>query len=87
MKNINSFRNWSTARKIRALSLMDEYVKKHAPGYGLRFWRENCPYGKAPEETEANKRMIAEDESLFINALWAFYIALTTDLSWLKIKI
>lgn len=84
-KSINSFRNWSTARKMRALSLMDDYVRNHAPSYGADHWRKNCPLGKSLEETESIRANIANNDELFTNALWAFYIALTTNLDWLKL--
>lgn len=80
--NTYTFSNWSTERKIRALGLMDEYLKNHVPRsvYDIE-WEKK---GAHPFQTE-RCREIAESDDKFIEALFSFYVCLTTDLSWLKI--
>lgn len=82
-----NFHNWSVERRVEALRLMDQYVKKHANtvDYDI-YWSENY-VGKreTPEKTEQCFYEFAEDESKFIKALWGFYITLTTDFSWISL--
>lgn len=77
------FSNWSTSRKVRALELMDEYLKKNIPRsiYETQWER----YGVKAKLYPDKAREIAEDEGRFIDALFNFYVCLTTDLSWLKL--
>lgn len=79
------FTNWSTDRKIRALELMDEYLKNNIPRsvYETQ-WVDR--YGVKPGVFPEKAREIAENEDKFVNTLFGFYLCLTTDLSWLKIK-
>lgn len=76
------FSNWSTDRKVRALGLMDEYLRKHVSRstYDIE-WEKG---GAHPYQAEKCLK-IAENDDLFVNALFCFYICLTTDLSWLKL--
>ena len=82
MEKKYTFSNWSIDRKIRALELMDKYLKKNVPRsvYDIEWER----HGAHPFQRE-RCREIAEDDDLFIEALFCFYVCLTTDLSWLKI--
>lgn len=84
MDNKYIFSEWSVDRKIRALELMDEYLKKNTSRsiYETQ-WAEK--YGVKPKVFPEKAKEIAENENLFVNTLFGFYICLTTDLSWLKI--
>ena len=77
------FNDWSVDRKVRALELMDEYLVNHIPRnvYEAQWER----YGVKAKIFPEKAREIASNEEAFINALFNFYICLTTDLSWLKI--
>lgn len=77
-----AFSNWSIDRKIRALELMDEYLKKHATA--TAYEAEWPKYGAHPHQKD-KLREIAGDDEMFVNALFEFYVCLTTDISWLKI--
>lgn len=82
---MNSFRTWAVDRKISALELMEQYVQKNATGTGEMHWHQHgCGLGSTAEETHEIRQKIAQDDEKFINALWAFYVALTTDTSWFK---
>ena len=78
------FSDWNVDRKIRALQLMDAYLKKHAPRsiYDTQWERYGVKATIYPEKA----KKVAEDEASFINALFNFYVCLTTmeDLSFLK---
>ena len=82
--SIFNFHDWSVERRIRALHLMDDYLKKHAPYVDYETYWTKHYVGKreTPEATDKLFREFAEDESKFIKALWGFYITLTTDFSW-----
>lgn len=77
------FSDWTIERKIRALELMDEYLKKNIPRsiYETQWER----YGVKAKIYPEVAREIATNEEKFVNALFNFYVCLTTDLSWLKI--
>jgi hypothetical protein len=79
---MNSFKTWDKSRKIRALGLMDDYLRKHCTpsDYDIEWVK----YGAHPYQTERLEEIATDDEK-FVNALWGFYLCLTTDLSWLKI--
>ena len=79
------FSTWSVSRRIRALITMEEYIAKHASYEGKYYW-ENHGYVKCDlqEEMEKIREKIAEDDTMFTNALFSFYIALTTDTSWMN---
>lgn len=71
---------WSTSRRIRSLEIMEDFVMKKTPFESQRYWHEEVyPSGASPEE----KQRVAADDTLYANALFAFYIAVTTDTSWL----
>ena len=61
---------------------MDEYLENHVTRsiYDIEWER----HGAHPYQVD-RLREIAEDDDLFIEALFSFYVCLTTDLSWLKI--
>lgn len=79
------FSNWDTEQKIGALSNMTAYVEKHAP-LCLDYWYSHgCGIGKTPDETREIMHHVANDETLFINALFAFFVAVTLDLKWMRL--
>ena len=79
-----TFSEWSIDRKVRALGLMDEYLKGHIPRsiYETQ-WIDRDGVNPAISPEKASE--IAQDERRFINALFMFYVCLTTDLSWVHI--
>ena len=83
MENKYTFSDWSVDRKIRALELMDEYLKKNTPISVYETQWET--YGVKTKVFPEKAKEIAQDETKFINVLFQFYVCLTTDLSWLKI--
>ena len=78
------FSNWTTAQKIGALSNMNSYVEKHAPEC-LDYWHSHgCDIGKTADETRQIMQTVANDETLFINALFAFFVAVVLDIDWMN---
>ena len=75
------FEDWSESRRIRSLELMDEYLRTHATRtiYDTQWVR----YGAHPFQKD-KLREIAQDNEKYTNALFGFYVCLTTDLSWVK---
>ena len=78
------FSDWSIQRKIESLRLMEKYLRNHGSPYGRdTIWQDwGGGYCATPEETEEKLLEIALSEEKYINALFCFYICLTTDLSW-----
>lgn len=79
------FSDWSVERKMRALELMDNYIYKNCtPSDYISTWGKHAPTKQNSEEATLKVRKeYAEDETKFINALFAFQCCLVTDLTWL----
>lgn len=80
------FSDWSIQRKMESLRLMEKYLRKHGNPLGKdTIWQEwGGGYCGTQEETEEKLKTIVSDNEAYINALFCFYICLTTDLSWFK---
>ncbi len=74
---------WSHTRKVRALSTMDEYVRTHGDTTAYNYWCDSIKKLEANTNVEEIYETIADNDELFSNALFVFYIAATTDTSWL----
>ena len=72
---------------MESLRLMEQYLRQHGDQLGHdTIWQDwGAGFCATKEETEAKLRSIAEDDEKYINALFCFYICLTTDLSWFKL--
>lgn len=77
--------HWSTERKMRCLRIMSDYIRENChPADYIASWGKYGPTLQGtPEATKAKFREYAEDETKFINALFAFQCCITTDLSFL----
>lgn len=78
------FADWSVRRKKEALRLMEMSLRKQGNQLGHdTIWREwGGGFCATPEETEAKLKDIASNDEKFINALFCYYICMTTDFSW-----
>lgn len=74
-----NFSNWSVSQKKNALKIMDEYLKRNVKN--TIYWTHWEKYGCHPDNIKRIEE-ISNDDEQFINALFWFYICLTTDLSW-----
>ena len=85
---MTKWQSWSQTRKVRALTIMDDYVKKHADLTAYDYWRNEIK-SLFPTSTDRAEILnsIASDDALFADALFVFYIAITTDTSWLKVQL
>lgn len=90
MVDINNlkFADWSISRKMESLRLMEKSLRKHGSSLGHdTIWQEwGGGYCGTPEETDAKLKEIASSDEKYINALFCYYICMTTDLSWFDVK-
>ncbi len=77
-----TFSKWDIPRRLKALHIMDEHVKKYCTSteYDL-YWSSNSvgTYHKSEEVAEQCFQEFAKDESKFIQALWAFFVVAAED--------
>lgn len=78
------FSLWSVERKMESLRLMDTCIRDKGSMIGRdTIWQTHgAGLCDTPEKTEAKRREIASSDEKYINALFCFYICMTTDLSW-----
>lgn len=74
-----NFSEWDSKRRERALHIMDKHVKKYCQPstYDYWSWHSVGSEDKKPEQIASEYKEYSEDESKFIQALWAFYISMT----------
>ena len=75
--------DWSLTRKVRSLEIMDEYVRKYAEFACVNYWHDEIFGMCSSSEPDEVYREIASDDNKYADALFVFYIASTTDTSWL----
>lgn len=79
------FSDWSINRKVESLKLMEKSLRKQGSALGHdTIWQEwGGGYCSTPGETEAKLIEIASSDEKYINALFCYYVCMTTDFSWL----
>ncbi len=73
------FSNWSVNQRIYAIKTMDAYLKKNVKN--TIYFSHWVKYGCHPNDIKRINEIANNDEQ-FINAIFWFYICLTTDLDW-----
>ncbi len=70
---MRKWQSWNSITRIHTLKTMDSYVRNHAEAIGIRYWNDNL---KPFEE-------IVSDDEEYSNIFFVFFVAITTDTSWL----
>lgn len=85
-RNNLKFSDWSTERKMEALKLMEKSIWNNGDMLAHdTIWKDwGAGLCATAEETVAKRKAIAEDDEKFINALFCYYICMTTDFKWVE---
>lgn len=89
---MTKIQKWSVTRRVRSLEKMGAYVEKHAEKIGVEYWHDEISglstlsaSSQAEEiRTEEIYKEIALSDEKFADALFIFYIAVTTSTKWLQ---